>query len=177
MRVQFSSVPYILLSLFFFRDFIIVLFFLSLSFLLLQKMKEFRHKVGNWLPAIRKNDPLQGRTEFSGINDLLQYIIDVDKEQKQRAKTVTPTSTATTEIETPVGSNKWSCIGCLSRWGTHGQGNDPSIVIQIIQKYDDKLIIFLFSSYCRECHYFVCDYNVIMTELVCLNMLIVVLAK
>ena len=78
---------------------------LSLS-LLLQKMKEFRHKVGTWLPAIRKNDPPQGRTEFSGINDLLQYIIDVDKEQKQRAKTVTPTSSAKTEIETSVVSNK-----------------------------------------------------------------------
>jgi hypothetical protein len=82
-----------------------ILAFLSLS-LLLQKMKEFRHKVGTWLPAIRKNDPPQGRTEFSGINDFLQYIIDVDKEQKQRAKTVTPTSSAKTEIETSVVSNK-----------------------------------------------------------------------
>lgn len=50
-------------------------------------MKEFRQKVGTWLPAVPRNHPPQGRTEFSGLNDLLQYIIDVDKEKKEAAKT------------------------------------------------------------------------------------------
>ena len=68
-------------------------------------MKEFRQKVGNWLPAIRKNDPPQGRTEFSGINDLLQYIIDVDKEQKERTKTPVPPTATMTEMST-VDNNK-----------------------------------------------------------------------
>lgn len=49
-------------------------------------MKEFRQKVGGWLPSIPRNHPPQGRTEFSGINDLLQYIIDVDAEQKKKEK-------------------------------------------------------------------------------------------
>ena len=50
-------------------------------------MKEFRQKVGGWLPAIPRRHPSQGRTEFSGINDLLQYIIDVDEEAKKSKKT------------------------------------------------------------------------------------------
>lgn len=37
-------------------------------------MKEFRMKVGSLLPRIPKNDPPQGRTEFSGLTDLLTYI-------------------------------------------------------------------------------------------------------
>lgn len=52
---------------------------------LLQQLKEFRLKVGTWLPTVPRNTP-QGRTEFSGLNDLLQYIIDVDKEKKEAAK-------------------------------------------------------------------------------------------
>jgi len=47
-------------------------------------LKEFRVKIGNWLPSVPRNNPPQGRTEFSGINDLLQYIIDVDKENKDK---------------------------------------------------------------------------------------------
>lgn len=49
-------------------------------------MKEFREKVGGWLPAIPRRNPPQGRTEFSGLNDLLQYIIDVDEEAKKSKK-------------------------------------------------------------------------------------------
>jgi hypothetical protein len=37
-------------------------------------LKEFRLKVGSLLPRIPKNDPPQGRTEFSGLTDLLTYI-------------------------------------------------------------------------------------------------------
>ncbi|GLV41363.1 uncharacterized protein CBL_06593 [Carabus blaptoides fortunei] len=37
-------------------------------------LKEFRHKVGLVLPRVPKNDPPQGRTEFSGMNDLLSYL-------------------------------------------------------------------------------------------------------
>ena len=48
---------------------------------------EFREKAGNILPKIPKNNPKIGeRTEFSGINDFLQYIIDKDLEEKQRLK-------------------------------------------------------------------------------------------
>lgn len=50
------------------------------------QMKEFRQKIGNWLPSIPKNNPPQGRTEFSGINDLLRYIIQVDEETKSKKK-------------------------------------------------------------------------------------------
>ncbi|XP_044266287.1 transmembrane protein 242 [Tribolium madens] len=44
-----------------------------------QNFEEFRHKVGSILPRIPKNEP-QGRTEFSGLNDLLDYL------QHQRSK-------------------------------------------------------------------------------------------
>lgn len=37
-------------------------------------MEEFRYKMGSILPRIPKNDPPQGRTEFSGLNDLLDYL-------------------------------------------------------------------------------------------------------
>ncbi|XP_022908410.1 transmembrane protein 242 [Onthophagus taurus] len=37
-------------------------------------MKDFRHKVGSALPTIPKNNPPQGRTEFSGLNDLMEYL-------------------------------------------------------------------------------------------------------
>ena len=46
-------------------------------------LKEFRQKAGNILPAIPKKPKEPGeRTEFSGINDFLTYIIDKDKEEK-----------------------------------------------------------------------------------------------
>ena len=37
-------------------------------------MKEFRMKIGSALPRIPKNDPPKGRTEFSGLTDLLTYV-------------------------------------------------------------------------------------------------------
>lgn len=37
-------------------------------------MEEFRNRMGSILPRIKKNDPPQGRTEFSGLNDLLLYV-------------------------------------------------------------------------------------------------------
>ncbi|KAK2701982.1 transmembrane protein 242-like [Artemia franciscana] len=46
-------------------------------------ISEFRSKVGSMLPSIPKNNPPHGRTEFSGLNDLLQYIIDEDNKKKQ----------------------------------------------------------------------------------------------
>lgn len=48
--------------------------------------QEFRSKVGSILPAIPKK-PSEGRTEFSGLNDLLQYIIDRDKQEQEAKKT------------------------------------------------------------------------------------------
>ncbi|KAJ8978424.1 hypothetical protein NQ317_019662 [Molorchus minor] len=40
----------------------------------LYAMEEFRNKMGSVLPKIPKNDPPIGRTEFSGLNDLLDYL-------------------------------------------------------------------------------------------------------
>merc|ERR1719483_90709 len=46
-------------------------------------LKEFREKAGKILPAIPKKPKEPGeRTEFSGINDFLTYIIEKDKEEK-----------------------------------------------------------------------------------------------
>ncbi|XP_018577353.1 transmembrane protein 242 [Anoplophora glabripennis] len=39
-----------------------------------KNIEEFRYKVGSIWPKIPKNDPPQGRTEFSGLNDLLEYL-------------------------------------------------------------------------------------------------------
>ena len=47
-------------------------------------MEEFRNKMGNILPKIKKNNPPIGRTEFSGMNDLLHYISE--DYQKDNAK-------------------------------------------------------------------------------------------
>ncbi|XP_042221053.1 transmembrane protein 242-like, partial [Homarus americanus] len=45
-------------------------------------LQEFRTKAGGILPRIPKNNPPQSRTEFEGLNDLLQYIIDEDERKK-----------------------------------------------------------------------------------------------
>jgi len=37
-------------------------------------IKEFRYKMGSFLPKISKNEPAQSRTEFEGLTDLLTYI-------------------------------------------------------------------------------------------------------
>ncbi|XP_046635695.1 transmembrane protein 242-like [Daphnia pulicaria] len=59
-----------------------VLFYGIWKLMAVNDLKEFRLKVGTWLPTVPRNNP-QGRTEFSGLNDLLQHIIDVDKEKKE----------------------------------------------------------------------------------------------
>ena len=43
---------------------------------------EFREKVGSMLPRIPRQSPPQGRTEFTGLNDLLQYLVDRDQQEK-----------------------------------------------------------------------------------------------
>merc|ERR1711942_43907 len=45
-------------------------------------LQDFRQRAGSILPRIPKNDPPQSRTEFSGLNDLLQYVIDEDEKKK-----------------------------------------------------------------------------------------------
>ncbi|CAG9771851.1 unnamed protein product [Ceutorhynchus assimilis] len=48
-----------------------------------QNLDEFRIKMGQILPSIPKNNPPQGRTEFSGMNDLLEYLSE-KKEPKDK---------------------------------------------------------------------------------------------
>ncbi|KAL1131404.1 hypothetical protein AAG570_011021 [Ranatra chinensis] len=51
-------------------------------------MLEFRTKMGNLLPKIPKNNPPQGRTEFSGLNDLMHYLSeDYQKDVKSSKET------------------------------------------------------------------------------------------
>jgi len=52
------------------------------------QLAEFREKMGQILPQIPKNNPPQGRTEFSGLNDLLQYVIDIDEQNKQKRRSL-----------------------------------------------------------------------------------------
>ena len=49
---------------------------------------QFRQRAGGILPEIPKSENPKGRTEFSGLTDLLQYIIDEDEKEKavKRAK-------------------------------------------------------------------------------------------
>lgn len=51
-----------------------VLFFAIWKLSGAHNFEEFRLKMGSILPVIPKNNPPQGRTEFSGMNDLLQYL-------------------------------------------------------------------------------------------------------
>ncbi|XP_042868989.1 transmembrane protein 242-like [Penaeus japonicus] len=46
-------------------------------------LQEFRMKAGSILPKIPKNNPPQSRTEFEGLTDLLQYLINEDERKKQ----------------------------------------------------------------------------------------------
>ncbi|KAJ8920656.1 hypothetical protein NQ315_004795 [Exocentrus adspersus] len=39
-----------------------------------KNMEEFRYKAGSICPTIPKNNPPQGRTDFKGLNDLLEYL-------------------------------------------------------------------------------------------------------
>ncbi|XP_037521238.1 transmembrane protein 242 isoform X1 [Rhipicephalus sanguineus] len=45
-------------------------------------LQEFRTKVGSVLPRIPKNEP-QGRTEFSSLRDLLNYVIEESDKKKR----------------------------------------------------------------------------------------------
>merc|ERR1719369_2201234 len=57
-----------------------LLFFTVWKIMGVDNLTEFREKAGNFLP---KNPKEPGeRTEFSGINDFLGYIIEKDKEEK-----------------------------------------------------------------------------------------------
>ena len=60
-----------------------VLFFSVWKLMGVNNLSEFRESVGTVLPRIPKKQPQPGeRTEFSGINDFLSYIIEKDKEEK-----------------------------------------------------------------------------------------------
>ena len=60
-----------------------VLFYSIWRVMGVNSLTEFREKAGNFLPAIPKKPKEPGeRTEFSGINDFLSYIIEKDKEEK-----------------------------------------------------------------------------------------------
>ncbi|XP_017769851.1 PREDICTED: transmembrane protein 242 [Nicrophorus vespilloides] len=51
-----------------------VLFYTIWKFSGASNMQEFRQKMGSLLPVVPKNNPPQSRTEFSGMNDLLEYL-------------------------------------------------------------------------------------------------------
>ena len=60
-----------------------LLFFSVWKLMNVENLTEFRAKVGKILPVIPKKPKEPGeRTEFSGINDFLTYIIEKDKEGK-----------------------------------------------------------------------------------------------
>ncbi|KAK6986112.1 transmembrane protein 242 [Biomphalaria glabrata] len=48
-------------------------------------LKEFRHKMGSILPTIPKK-PEPGRSEFTTIRDLFNYIIEEDEKEKRTKK-------------------------------------------------------------------------------------------
>ena len=60
--------------------------------------QEFRQKVGHLLPVIPKK-PSEGRTEFSGLNDLLQYVIDQDEEARKAKKAKNSSTTLVDEAK------------------------------------------------------------------------------
>ena len=60
-----------------------LIFFSVWKLMNVNNLTEFREKAGSWLPKIPKKPVQPGeRTEFSGINDFLHYIIEKDKEEK-----------------------------------------------------------------------------------------------
>lgn len=50
------------------------------------QLQDFRIKMGNLLPRVPKNDPPQSRTEFSGLNDLFNYLATDYGKEKQSSK-------------------------------------------------------------------------------------------
>ncbi|XP_075552692.1 transmembrane protein 242 [Dermacentor variabilis] len=55
--------------------------FLAWKAIGVSNLEEFKLKVGSILPRIPKNEP-QGRTEFSSLRDLLNYIIEESDKKK-----------------------------------------------------------------------------------------------
>ena len=51
-----------------------------------EDLDDFRARAGAILPKVPKNDPPQSRTEFSGLNDLFQYLIDEDNKKKKSSE-------------------------------------------------------------------------------------------
>uniref|UniRef100_A0A146M9C0 Transmembrane protein 242 n=1 Tax=Lygus hesperus TaxID=30085 RepID=A0A146M9C0_LYGHE len=51
-------------------------------------LQDFRQRMGRILPRVPKNEVPIGRTEFSGINDLLTYVSGDYKKDVEAAKTV-----------------------------------------------------------------------------------------
>lgn len=43
-------------------------------------MDEFTQKMSQLGPKVKRNDPLQSRTEFDGLTDLLKYVSSWGKE-------------------------------------------------------------------------------------------------
>ena len=51
-----------------------------------EDLQDFRRRAGTVLPVIPKNNPPQGRTEFSGINDFLTYVVEEDEKKKAQKR-------------------------------------------------------------------------------------------
>ena len=86
-----------------------MLFFSIWKLLGVTNFKELREKVGTVLPRIPKNPPKPGeRTEFSGINDFLGYIIQKDKEEKLLKEKPSKTCIATAAIIQILLVHSWS---------------------------------------------------------------------
>lgn len=58
-----------------------LLCFLAWKALGVKNLEEFRYKVGSALPRIPKNEP-QGRTEFTSLRDLLNYLVEEGNKRK-----------------------------------------------------------------------------------------------
>lgn len=54
-----------------------------IGFVFFLQLHEFRLKMGDKLPKIRKNDPPQSRTEFEGLSDLMRYLETWGSDEKQ----------------------------------------------------------------------------------------------
>jgi len=64
-----------------------ILFFSIWKMMGVQNMTEFRQKVGRALPSVPRSPPKPGeRTEFSGINDFLHYIIERDEVERREKR-------------------------------------------------------------------------------------------
>ena len=55
-------------------------------------LAEFRERAGGILPRIPRHSPPQGRTEFTGLNDLLQYLFAADRGNSRVSERYDPLS-------------------------------------------------------------------------------------